>query len=266
MLSHCSALTVDRWLTKHVTVEGIERLKTTLSQSKSAIVALCHMNRFNLAPLVLLKHGVRICVIKNLQATDTAQRHIEWYRRFLALPGYSEIEIIPNFNFENVRRVIQLMERGSVVLGGPDAAPAPEIVRRRSQFFGYRYSGLQQNTIRVPLQQHMVSGWIWFLWLAAYTEMPVLPAVMLPRGGDSVLTVAPPIAVPSGGPVRPRTETLARAFYAYCAEQVSAHPSQWFGWHKFDAWMPTQIESPATQPSAVVRHTAKPAQTAKPDA
>lgn len=255
MLSHCNARTVDRWLTRHVTVEGMGRLETTLSQSRSAIVSLCHMNQFNLAPLVLLKHGVRICVIKNLQASDTAQRHLEWYRRFLALPGYSDIEIVPNFNFENVRRVIQRMEQGWVVLGGPDAAPPPEMVRRRSQFFGFRYSGLQQNTIRVPLQQHMVSGWIWFLWLAAYTEMPVLPAVMLPKDDDSVLTIAPPIAVPKGGPVRQRTETLARAFYAYWAEQVSAHPSQWFGWHKFDAWMPTQIESTTTQPHDVVHHT-----------
>jgi hypothetical protein len=241
MLLRKSARSVDRWITRYLRLEAGEFGRTP---PEGAVLGVIHMNRFTLAPALLLKNGFRVCVIGTAAASTPMERRLRWYRELTALPGYGDIVFLPNFNLSNVRRAVELLRQGYLVIGNPDAPPPQRAtdIAARSSFFGMEYSGLGVASARVRLGTFHVSGAVWFCWLAAYAGVPLFPAAMIPDGRCSRLKIGSPILPSQSDVLRDRVDSIAKSFYSYWELEVLRNPGHWFGWHLLNQWLPSKAD------------------------
>jgi lauroyl/myristoyl acyltransferase len=237
---------VDRWIGAHIHCGGLEHLRNVTSSARGAVVGMPHLNRFTLAPLVLLKHGFRVCIMAAPSVATGAQKRIAWYETFTRLPGYGSFEMLPNFNLRSVSRALQLLREGYIVISYPDAPPSAqedEGVQARMRFFGMEYSALAPTTVRVRLRNHSVTGGAWFFWLAAYSGAAFVRAAMVPHDGDSQLTFEPARRFSGAESLRERQDILAQDFYTFWEEHVVQYPDQWYGWNALQNWNPCVAEN-----------------------
>ena len=229
---------IDRWLEQHMYCVGANHLRP--SGPGGIVVGVPHMNRFGLVPLLLMKTGFRVCLIGTTSVGMGLQQRFDWYAQFMELPGYGRFTLLPNFSLQNIRRAVQLLQEGYLLISHPDAALAPfldETIQARMHFFRMDYSGLPPATVRVTLRGHELSGGLLLFWLAAYARSSFVSAVCLPCGPRSELRIAPPVnLLEQLSTTAEQARVFAREFYAHWAEQLSSYPAQWFGWHLLHKW------------------------------
>ncbi len=229
---------VDSWLTAHMKCVGADGLRR--AASSGAVVAVPHINRFALAPLLLMKSGFNVCLMGTTSISVGLKDLKSWYCQFSGLPGYGGFELLPNFNLRSIQRATELLNHGYVVVSHPDAALGmfvDKAAQQRMQFFGMDYSGLPPTSMRVKLRGHDLDAGIFLFWLAAYVRRPLFPAVSTACGSRSELQIGDPIEVaPERSLTGDRAIEIARSFYSFWDRQVAMYPAQWFGWHLLHRW------------------------------
>jgi lauroyl/myristoyl acyltransferase len=228
-----------QWLDQHVQWEGLENVELARSLHKGVICAGFHFSASRLVAPLLVSRGVDV----NLTATPSPSVDLaastRWHKEFRSVyPPGGEFRQIPNVDLTSVKELLAALARNEAVVTFPDMHTinpnSDEETRKRCAFFGVVNAGFQPPTITTSIGGTDARMNEWAGWLSAQSSAPVLPVALLRMAsGQFLMKVEPPIMVPTEGDRLERANSVNSELFRVLDRYIRAHPSQWFGWHRF---------------------------------
>jgi len=208
----------ERLMKRWVVIEGEERLAAVLAGGRGVIGITAHLGNYELAGAVYAHRGVLLhaAVLNHMN-----QRVDRFFVRQRARMGVVSLPVERNRFREFLQAALRALKNNQMVA----------IVADRDYFGGGLDVNFFGKSVRMPRGPAALS---------VRAGAPILPTFLIREGSRFRFLILPPLA-PRPGLER---EEAVRELTARCAdviaEQIRAHPTQWYVFHEF--WKPAPAE------------------------
>ncbi len=194
------------FIDQHVDIVGEEHLQKALAGGKGVVLNSCHLSNWELGAAALARRSYPVMGVALEHPDPILNEYVDRQRRSR---GY---DIVPTEGA--YRKCIAALRRNEVVcfVGDRDVG----IGGIEIEFFG-RPTLFPQGPVRIAL----ASG------------APIIPAFVIRRSDDSfVLSLEPPLRVPSSGSRRRKAHVMMQEFANAVERYVRRFPTQWGVFYK----------------------------------
>jgi lauroyl/myristoyl acyltransferase len=227
------------WLDRRVQWAGRENIDRARSLRKGVICAGFHFSASRFVAPLLMSRGLAVNMTATPSPNVDLAKSIRWHDEFCSIDSRGgKFRQIPNVDIASVKELLAALARNEVVLTYPDMHTinpnSDEETRKRCAFFGVVTAGFEPPTITASIGGSDARMNEWAGWLAAQSGAPVLPVVLLRVAvGQFLMCIEPPIMTPIEGTRSELADAINSELFRALDRYIQAHPSQWFGWHRF---------------------------------
>ena len=240
-----SPAAIDRWMDRHVAIEGREHLDQGLARGRGVIFSPFHFGSTMLNAIALVREGycsTLVAVPQGPLDADSRENRFGAYQN--SRPGRGKCRLVKDFSLASYRAIVAALGQGEIViwmadvfaerpeLSGTPATAEDALQQARLDHLRIRAarSVLPQSRMTVAFRGGAVYMNEWIGAFAQATGAAVVPGAVI-RDGANVRLVLRPAIVPDPAAGVNAADQVNEQLFRELDRMVLEYPAQWFGWH-----------------------------------
>ncbi len=234
------ATVLDRWMSRHMSIQGIEHLNRARESKQGVILCVFHFSSTRPLPILLMKYGYPVTAIAPANMGWGMNKTIDVLEKFKTPElGYAPFHLAGDFSLPNLKRLLNGLQQGEVATCMADVIPGlpkdrDAVTQERMRYFRLASQEFPRASVAINFLEHRIDMTAWVGWLAAVSGAVILPTMMLRKSDHQLeLRIGSPVTQRQAS-VESKTDikqTVNSALYRTLERYVTEYPAQWFAWH-----------------------------------